>query len=302
MERIIGRYGKYGAAKTFIIFAGVHGNEKAGIIALQELLDDYTTKQIPFDGAIIGIAGNLMALENNVRYVHKDLNRQWYLSKIKKLGALPFGLLNTVEDIEQKQILELIQDVVSDKGKTLMLIDLHTTSAKGGCFSITNNHPRSEELALSVPVPVINKMTEQISGTTLEYFEAINLPGIAFEAGQHTEEISVHRMKAALHAIFCNTSCLSAEYNDLYQEEFEEMQNTFAHLPRNVDVIYRHPIHDHDEFVMNSGYTNFQEIKKGEELAKDKFGPIYSPHDGLILMPLYQKKGSDGFFIVKEVK
>ena len=52
---------------------------------------------------------------------------------------------------------------------------------------------------------------------------------------------------------------------------------------------------------MNPGYSNFQKIKEGEVLAKDKHGEIVSHTDGMILMPLYQKKGEDGFFIIREV-
>jgi len=302
MDRIIGRYGKFGAAKTFIIFAGIHGNEKSGIIALKELFGEFEEQNFDFDGTILGIAGNIKALEKNSRFLHKDLNRQWYLSKIKKLGALPFGLLNTIEDVEQKEILELIQDIVDDKGTKLMLIDLHTTSAAGGCFCITNTNPRSTELALQVPVPVINGMTSKISGTTIEYFDQLGLPAIAFEAGQHTEPEAVNRIKAGLVSIFVKTSCLDASALEPYQADYDKMERDFAHLPRNVNVLYRCPVEDEDAFVMNEGYANFQEITKGELLARDKNGPIFSPFDGLILMPLYQKKGSDGFFIVEELK
>ena len=302
MERIIGRYGKFGAAKTFIIFAGIHGNEKAGIIALKELFAEFEAQKLEFDGTVLGIAGNIKALEQNSRFLHKDLNRQWYLSKIKKLGALPFGLLNTVEDIEQKEILELIQDIVDDKGKKLMLIDLHTTSASGGCFCITNTHPRSTELALQIPVPVINGMTSVISGTTIEYFDQLGLPAIAFEAGQHKEPEAVNRIKAGLVSIFCKTSCLDSSALAQYQEDYDKMEHDFSHLPRNVNVLYRHTVEDEDAFVMNEGYTNFQKISKGELLAQDKNGPIPSPMNGMILMPLYQNKGSDGFFIVQELK
>ena len=302
MERLIGRYGKFGAAKTFIIFAGIHGNEQAGIIALKELFEEFEENQVDFDGTVLGIAGNIKALAQNSRFIHKDLNRQWYLTKIKKLGALPFGLLNTVEDLEQKEILELIQDIVDDKGKKLMLIDLHTTSAKGGCFCITNSNPRSTELALQIPVPVISGMTSKISGTTLEYFDQLGLPAIAFEAGQHVEPEAVNRMKAGLVSVFTKTSCLDEKWMKMYEEDYDKMEKDFAHLPHHVNVLYRHPVEDEDAFVMKEGYSNFQPVQKGEVLAQDKNGPVLSPHDGLILMPLYQKKGSDGFFIVEELK
>jgi hypothetical protein len=42
-------------------------------------------------------------------------------------------------------------------------------------------------------------------------------------------------------------------------------------------------------------------VKQGQVLANDRRGPINSPESGLILMPLYQKKGDDGFFIGREV-
>mgnify|MGYP000026465552 CR=1 FL=1 len=80
------------------------------------------------------------------------------------------------------------------------------------------------------------------------------------------------------------------------------MEAEYNHLPSQVNVVYRHPIEEEDEFEMKPGYSNFQKIENGELLAKDKHGEIKSHKDGLILMPLYQKKGEDGFFIVEEVK
>ena len=74
MERMIGRYGKFGVAKTFLIFAGVHGNEKLGIQALQELFDEFEERKVDFEGTILGIACNLPALQQEVRFIHKDLN------------------------------------------------------------------------------------------------------------------------------------------------------------------------------------------------------------------------------------
>ena len=54
-----------------------------------------------------------------------------------------------------------------------------------------------------------------------------------------------------------------------------------------------------DQFEMLPGYKNFDAITKGQELAKDKNGPVLSPFGGRILMPLYQPKGEEGFYIVE---
>ncbi|MGB0432056.1 MAG: hypothetical protein ACPGLV_16395 [Bacteroidia bacterium] len=46
-------------------------------------------------------------------------------------------------------------------------------------------------------------------------------------------------------------------------------------------------------------FLNFQKIEKGTLLATDKNGPIYCEQDCFMLMPLYQKQGSDGFFLIE---
>ena len=66
-------------------------------------------------------------------------------------------------------------------------------------------------------------------------------------------------------------------------------------------MVKRHAIQPVEGFEMLPGFKNFQKVKKGELIAKDKNGDIFSPANGRILMPLYQKQGEDGFFIIKEI-
>jgi succinylglutamate desuccinylase len=70
-------------------------------------------------------------------------------------------------------------------------------------------------------------------------------------------------------------------------------------LPAISTLLYCHKIASGDDFEMKFGYQNFQNIKKGEVLATDKKGEILAPYDCQILMPLYQKQGNDGFFLIK---
>jgi succinylglutamate desuccinylase len=51
---------------------------------------------------------------------------------------------------------------------------------------------------------------------------------------------------------------------------------------------------------MLPGFKNFDAIEKNQILAKNKHGDILAPYSGYILMPLYQKQGEDGFFIISE--
>jgi succinylglutamate desuccinylase len=48
---------------------------------------------------------------------------------------------------------------------------------------------------------------------------------------------------------------------------------------------------------MNPGFENFDAVKRGQILAKNKRGAIKAVESGSILMPLYRRRGEDGFFL-----
>ncbi len=70
---------------------------------------------------------------------------------------------------------------------------------------------------------------------------------------------------------------------------------------KTFEIKYRHGLNDDDEFKMEPGYSNFQQIKKGELLAHQNGNPIYSDWNAYIFMPLYQSQGNDGFFVIEQV-
>ena len=53
---------------------------------------------------------------------------------------------------------------------------------------------------------------------------------------------------------------------------------------------------------MLPGYVSFQPITESDVLAKDARGDVRPPEAGRILMPLYQRQGDDGFFVVREFR
>ena len=66
-------------------------------------------------------------------------------------------------------------------------------------------------------------------------------------------------------------------------------------------MYHRKGVTPEEQFEMKPGYANLQPVVKGEQLAKNTEGEIYSPQDGRVFMPLYQKQGTDGFFLAREV-
>jgi len=54
-------------------------------------------------------------------------------------------------------------------------------------------------------------------------------------------------------------------------------------------------------FFMKDGFESFQDIEKGTALATTNGKPIYSDYSATLFMPLYQKTGNDGFFIIRPI-
>jgi succinylglutamate desuccinylase len=66
-------------------------------------------------------------------------------------------------------------------------------------------------------------------------------------------------------------------------------------------VIHRHAIQPGDDFRMEPAFANIQRVARGTLLARDARGDVRAPATGLVLMPLYQAQGDDGFFFGREV-
>lgn len=309
VERIIGSYTEDREGPLLVCLAGIHGNEHAGIEALRILFtlikeEPKVNAQFKFWGRMVGIAGNLKALHKKQRYLRHDLNRLWSPERIKQIHQTPRYQLEDEEE-EIYEILRVIhQEIQEYQPSKLVILDLHTTTATGGIFTIAADDPQSVDIGTELHAPVVKGLLRSIKGTTLHYFNSLNigLPTVAvtFESGQHDDPLSVNRAIAATINCMRTTGCVKAEHvenrHDALLIEYSKG------LPKIADLIMRHRIEEGDEFVMEPGYRNFQRVKEGELLARDKNGPIYAQEDGSILMPLYQKQGDDGFFLIRTVE
>ena len=67
------------------------------------------------------------------------------------------------------------------------------------------------------------------------------------------------------------------------------------------EIDYRHQILNGEAFKMLSKFRNFEPIVKGQPLAESDGLPLHASFDGRIFMPLYQKRGDDGYFIITKI-
>lgn len=306
LQRIIGTYEGKTKGPLLFCLGGMHGNEPAGIEAMEILfkmieVEPLTNPQFEFAGRFIGLRGNLQAIEKGLRFIEKDLNRQWTHENIARVNQSPIGDLHA-EDLELRQLHDIIQqEIQSYQPECIMLLDLHTTSAYGGIFTIATDDPESVRIGVELHAPVIRGMLEGIRGTTLHYFNNDNFEakttGVCFESGQHYEPLSINRAIAAIINCMRSIGCVKAEH---VENRHDQLLIEFsADLPKVADLVMCHSISANDQFEMEPNYDNFQFVRKGEVLARDKSGPIKAVTDGRVLMPLYQKQGDDGFFLIK---
>ncbi|MBK6930548.1 MAG: succinylglutamate desuccinylase/aspartoacylase family protein [Saprospirales bacterium] len=314
MNRIIGTYTGSEPGALVVVFGAVHGNEPAGVLALQELFrmlekEPTVNPGFTFRGKLIGLIGNRQAFATGSRYIDRDLNRLWTAVHIRRIQQTP-STERQAEDRELAELLELIHnEIQNNRPEALILLDLHTTSADGGIFCIPSDDKSSLRLAKELHAPVILGMLEGLEGTLLHHaagnhFQIGGYPcyscGAAFEAGQHDDPLSVSRSIAAVVNCLRAAGCIQPEDVD---SRHESILKAFSDpLPKVTHLRHVHRIRPGDAFYMRPGYFNFQPIQKGEHLADDTTGPVLAPEDGLILMPLYQPQGSDGFFVVREIE
>jgi succinylglutamate desuccinylase len=307
-HRLIGRYSQGIKGPLLVVIGAMHGNEPAGVKALETVFVMLTNEILKnpgfiFKGSIIGLIGNLDALNQGKRFINKDLNRSWSYEEYKALLQKP-KLARTSEQNQIFEIIECIREEINvSSPDQIIVLDLHTTSAHGGIFSLITDDPISERMAIELHAPVIKGMLRGIKGSSIHFFHGenmgINTTAIAFESGQHEDPMSVYRAIAAVINCMRTIGCVNA--HDVENRHDDILINFSKDLPKVNELIGKYSIIDASVFNMKPGYKSFDIVRKGDHLADDVNGPVYCQEDGMILMPFYQKMGEDGFFLIKSV-
>lgn len=309
IDRVIGRHEGKEDGPLLVVFGGIHGNEPAGVCALNLIfkmleVEPITDLSFEYNGTILGLIGNRRSFALQQRFISRDLNRIWTDDNVKRILNTDKSLLQH-EALELREILDLIHaELANRKYSRLIVLDMHTTSSFGGIFTLPTNEEESIRIALELHAPVIRGMIDGIEGTTLHYFRSDNfdIPTVAcvFESGQHNEDLSINRAIAAI--TNCMRTIEAIKPNNVENVHDLLLMEYSSDLPKLSQLHSMHPIATGDNFRMMPNYKNFQPVSEGEPLAEDKNGVITADADGMILMPLYQEKGEDGFFLIQKIE
>jgi succinylglutamate desuccinylase len=297
-EHVIAAYTEKRAGPTLIVIGGLHGNEPAGGRALREIAPLIEKLATRLKGRVYLTAGNTRALRAGVRFIDHDLNRAWTRENLEAAGTREGE--RTAEGRELSELDRLLDRILVTAQDEVYILDLHSTSAGGHPFATVGDTLRNRTFAKKFPVRLLLGIEEQLEGTMLEYLNNAGAVTLGFEGGRHDAAATVENHVAMIWLALAAAGILPLECVPDLRTHTMRLASGVAH-DRVIEVRYREPVGKTDEFVMDPGFKNFDPIEAGQVLAQNKAGEIRAPESGLILMPLYQKLGDDGFFIGRSI-
>lgn len=300
--RVLGRVGGERPGPVLLVVGALHGNEPAGVLAGRRVLAALRERAPAIDGEVVFFVGNLQALATGDRFVDRDLNRMWLPERVETVEHVADTTDLISEDRELRDLWAGIRSELDRARHGAILLDLHTSSAPGCPFMTVGDTLRNRTFALHFPLPLILGLEEQIDGPLLEFLNNLGLVTLGVEAGQHDAPSSVDFMESAIWIALYAAGMLREDDVPGLAAHRERLAAAARGVPRVIEVRHRHPIGPHDLFRMRPGFRNFQAVRRGDVLAEDRYGEVRAREDGLMLLPLYQGKGDDGFFLSREVR
>ena len=189
INRVIGHIKGKRPGPTLVFFGGVHGNEPAGVFALEQVYEELNDSGNQFFGELFAIAGNLNALKKTIRFEVEDLNRIWYPNR---LDAIQKGMVQLSEDeAEMLEIHKLILQIIEVGEPPFYFFDLHTTSGISEPFLVVNDSLLNRKFTKNYPLPIILGIEEYLSGALLSYLNEWGYIAFGYESGQHDDPVAV---------------------------------------------------------------------------------------------------------------
>ena len=300
IDRIIGHIKGKLPGPTLVFIAGIHGNEPAGVFAMQHVLQRIKEDQISTRGSIYAISGNLKALANGKRFQKEDLNRIWTKERLEKINRPePTSQLDD-ELKEQREIYTIIQEILASEDGPFYFMDLHTTSSKTAPFLTVNDSLLNRKFTSQYPIPIILGIEEYLNGPLLNYINELGYISFGYEGGQHDDPLAIQNHISFIYLTLVFSGAIKK--TDIDYKKHDELLLGYLKSDSKIYEIYqRFEIRENEKFSMLPGFINFEPIKKGQQLAQSNGKMVTASKNGKIFMPLYQKQGDDGFFEIRSV-
>jgi predicted deacylase len=291
---------------TLLVVGGLHGNEPAGVAACRRVLERLrgdVRASGAVTGEVVALQGNIAALAAGRRFLVRDLNRQWTPAQVATARAA-VAVGDPSADAETALLVGLadeIDGVLARARGPVFALDLHTTSAEGAAFAIVAGGEADLAFATRFALPGIVGMKETLEGVLSGYLGARGCVAVAIEGGQNESAAAAATLEAVITIGLAAAGVLAPAAIPGWREARDLLVRGRGDLPQLIEVALRHEVRPDAGFRMEPGFANIQRTAAGTLLAREHGAEIRAPFDGVLLLPLYQPQGSDGFFYGREL-
>ena len=258
---------------TLVVMAGVHGNEKIGVMALKEAIETIPIKA----GMVFYVIANPLALERGLRLIDMDLNRAF--QDDKKLSS---GEKRSYERWLAKQLMPYLD-------KADALLDLHSVpTAPATPFIICEKN--GMDIARKFPFPVRSSGWDKVHlGSTDGYMNERDKIGICAECGQYEDPQVFDRSLRSIKIFLALMGVIKEK------QGFDDYAGQRVIV---VDYIYR----CRSYFNLVRKIPDFTTVKRGEVIGIDTKKKIGAPYDGIIvLVKEAERPGEEAFVMGREM-
>jgi succinylglutamate desuccinylase len=248
------------------IVVGTHGNEVAGIAALNEFLNEQRQRDFPKGLSLTLAIGNIEAGRQGKRFVEKDLNRC-------------FG--ETAGGAQEEKIAREYETWLT---KCQYVLDIHQTiEPSKSAFFIVPDLDKFQKLAgqvnaslkMNLPILAFPMGNAHSDGAPLDdYLAHHNVNPLSVELGQ--KGFDENQIQLGKDCIYNFVQLCVGGFDPIYQV-------TNPILRKKTFV----PNDAQKTGVLRPGLENFTVIKKGESLGECSTGTIFCPQDGFVFFPKY---------------
>ncbi|PIP24474.1 MAG: hypothetical protein CO140_04025 [Candidatus Moranbacteria bacterium CG_4_9_14_3_um_filter_40_7] len=254
--------------KTVAVFCGVHGNEKAGVYAVTNVLKNVKIKK----GVVYFVYANPEAIKRNIRMIKKNLNRCFLKDNKGK----------TPEDKRARKLMKILD-------KCDGLLDLHASNVeKATPFVICEK--QSYALAKIFDVGIVSSGWDRIEpGATDGYMNkkkgALSLGIECGYAGESEKNMQLAKKSIFQFLQFFGLMDKRVDFNKREQKNI----NVTKAIKKNTD-----------NFYFTKKWKDFDLLKKGEIIAYDsRKKHIAGKNECIIFANASKKKGQEAFIIGK---
>lgn len=250
---------------TLAIFAGVHGNETAGVFALQELLPKLTLTK----GSLFIAFANPPAIEADVRMITKNLNRCF----LKENDGTDY------EDARARELMKVLDGCDA-------LLDLHMFYDEDGLpFVICE--PSALELAKIFDVDIIStNWTEVEPGGTDGYMFTNGKIGICVECGPIA--------KATEYTEFAKRTIYQfLSYFDMTDKKPTD-SSKLKRIIRADKAVYKTSA----DFHLLPNFKNFERLNEGQTIAREHDQTFTAKAGDCIIFPHYSARVGEEAYIL----